>query len=374
MENSEQIYSKLIELESIIDSIYEPILLIDKSYRISRANKVTLEFAESQGYSEILGKPCYEILFERKKPCEFCPIRVDDNSLEPDLKKLNSLSPPEQNFQVLMKIMGKSEELDLTLFPMIGELNEKYFVEKISIITKVKEKEEENLRFRKLASLGTMVSGIAHELNNPLTGISLTLQNLKSNIGKYDLRFILQRLDIINDDLQKASNIVSDIMSFARQEKIKVTYSSIVESIQKARLTVERLYPALCESVVWEFICEEDILFYYNSEKIERLLINLFRNSLQAIDYRNGKISIEIKKKKNNCQLIIQDNGGGISKEISDKIFDPFFTNKKNGEGTGLGLSISHSIVQEHGGRIQVKSFDDKTRFIISLPMERANG
>ncbi|MCE9501949.1 MAG: HAMP domain-containing histidine kinase, partial [Leptospira sp.] len=118
----------------------------------------------------------------------------------------------------------------------------------------------------------------------------------------------------------------------------------------------------------WEIECEENTIFYFNPVKIERLLLNLFRNSLQAFDYNSGTIRVEVRKTKNWHYIIVEDNAGGISPNIIDKIFDPFFTNKKSTAGTGLGLSICHSIVREHKGKINVKSFDRKTRFSISLP------
>jgi signal transduction histidine kinase len=360
------------ELQSILDSITEPIILIDKKYEIRRANRATLELPNSKNYDSIEGKNCYEVLFQRSSVCPYCPLNKAGNSSEklrgPNLEAMPKLGV---STEILLKFDGKNEILDLSFFPIESEDGIYSFVEKISVITKVKEKDEENLRMRNLASLGIMVSGIAHELTNPLTGIGMTLQNLQNNLEKYDLTNISERLQIISDDLQRASLIVADIISFAKQEKIKLTNSDIVETVIKARETVERLYPALCESVAWEFIREKETRFYFNPLKMERLFINLFRNSLQALDYTQGKISIEIKRKKNNCQIVVEDTGGGIEAEVIDKIFDPFFTNKKDGEGTGLGLSVCHSIVKEHGGRINVKSFDGKTRFIISIPIDR---
>ena len=100
---------------------------------------------------------------------------------------------------------------------------------------------------------------------------------------------------------------------------------------------------------------------------------------VESAEFRNYKgqylkcyLTVHYLKKKNFCKITVEDNGGGIPEEIIDKIFDPFFTDRKNGGGTGLGLSVCHSIIKEHNGKINVKSFNSKTKFIISLPFEES--
>ncbi|WP_026053639.1 sensor histidine kinase, partial [Leptospira santarosai] len=100
----------------------------------------------------------------------------------------------------------------------------------------------------------------------------------------------------------------------------------------------------------------------------------LFKNSLQAFDYGEGKIRVEVRKTRNMVHIIVEDNAGGIPDNLIDKIFSPFFTKNKTGIGTGLGLSICHSIVREHSGELSVKSFEKKTRFRVSLPLTQNHG
>ena len=123
----------------------------------------------------------------------------------------------------------------------------------------------------------------------------------------------------------------------------------------------------LARQVEWR-LPDESVTFFFDPEKIERLFINLFRNSIQAFDYKPGYVTTEVRPARKHVHVIVEDNAGGIAPENLKRIFQPFFSNSANGRGTGLGLSICHSIVREHGGRIHVRSYEGRTRFYVSLP------
>ncbi|MBE7411278.1 MAG: HAMP domain-containing histidine kinase [Leptospiraceae bacterium] len=356
----------IAELELILNGITEPLVLIDPKFTIKRANLSALEFAKENSKPE---DKCYQILYRRDDVCPYCPFVKHDVSLTEfdDVFENKNIEKTIER-EIFFKLNKKTETLFLSFFPLIKNNKIYAVVEKISNITGIKEKDEETLRMRNLASIGVLVSGVAHELNNPLTGIGLTVQNLINNLESNDLNFFRKRLDMIQKDLSRASIIVSDILSFAKPGKITKTYSNIGESIYSAKETVERLYPVLSKEIRWQVECDSGLFFYFNPVKIERLFLNLFRNSIQAFDYKKGTIKVEVRKTKKWYHIFVEDDAGGISPEILDKIFDPFFTTNKYGGGTGLGLSICYSIVQEHDGSISVKSFDKKTRFFISLP------
>ncbi|EMY23085.1 GHKL domain protein [Leptospira interrogans serovar Australis str. 200703203] len=173
---------------------------------------------------------------------------------------------------------------------------------------------------------------------------------------------------MMKEDLTRAAMIVTDIISFAKPDRLVTTSADIYETIQKARENVIWVYPVLSKNISWEILCEPRTTFQFNPVKLERLFINLFKNSLQAFDYGEGKIRVEVRKTRNMVHIIVEDNAGGIPDNLIDKIFSPFFTKNKTGIGTGLGLSICHSIVREHKGELSVKSFEKKTRFRVSLP------
>lgn len=359
----EQIAEKARELEAIYDVVQDPLALIDSEFNIQRANLATIRFAKRNQFDELLSKKCYQILYQRTDVCPYCP------KLNTRWKEGKNPGSGPITREIFFRTEEKKQTLQLEFYPYPKQEDLFWMVEKISDVTKQREKEEESFRMRNLASLGILISGIAHELNNPLTGISLTLQNLKANWQNQNPEQIEKRLDMIKNDISRAAIIVSDIISFAKTDKVKITLGEIVDTIHRAKDTVIRLYPHLSKNVQWTITSEQEYQFPFHPGKMERLFLNLFRNSLQAFDYRPGKINVDLRKTKNMLHIIVEDDAGGIPDAIIQKIFDPFFTNNKSGTGTGLGLSICHSIVKEHDGSISVKSLDKRTRFTISFPL-----
>ncbi len=354
------IEKKSIELELIFDSINKPIILIDKNFQIKRLNRASLDFLSSQNFAEFIDQKCFTKLYGRDKICPYCPFDSEKNSFD------NAFI---ENREIHREILLKNETIRLSFFPIFQDNDFHSVVENISNLTSKLEKEEEKLKYRNLASLGVMISGVAHELNNPLTGIGFTVQNLLNNLQHITNDFLKNRLDMIQKDLERASNVVNDIISFAKPEKQKYYLTDINTIVHNSKEATQRLYPDLSKNIQWEIHNEYDDSFYFDPSKMERVFLNLFRNALQAFDYKKGQIRIDIKKKKNMVQLSIEDNAGGIDKQAIDKIFDPFYSNKKDSMGTGLGLSICFSIIADHQGKISVKSKDDRTKFQITLPL-----
>ncbi|TGN10003.1 LIC_12097 family sensor histidine kinase [Leptospira ilyithenensis] len=368
-ESIEKITEKARELEAIYDVVQDPLVLIDADFKVQRANLATIQFAKNHDFESVLNKPCYEVLYQRTDICPYCPAAQTTDKKDNGFQHF--LTPKSR--EIFFKVGEKKQTLQLEFYPYPKNEGEHWIVEKISDVTKQKEKEEESFRMRNLASLGILVSGIAHELNNPLTGISLTLQNLKANWQNASPEQIEKRLEMIKNDISRAAIIVSDIISFAKSDRVKVTLGDIIDTINRAKDTVVRLYPHLSKNINWKILFDHEYQFPFHPQKMERLFMNIFRNSLQAFDYRPGEITIDVRKTKNWIHIIVEDNAGGIPEAIIQKIFDPFFTNNKSGTGTGLGLSICYSIVQEHDGTISVKSTEGKTRFTISFPASGEN-
>lgn len=202
--------------------------------------------------------------------------------------------------------------------------------------------------------------------------MGLTLQSLEANLSALSQKEVVRRLHMIRKDLKRAAQITSDILSFSRPATLVRTRANLNSTIQKAKETVRRLYPVLSRKIEWQIEIESDVIFYFNPEKIERLLINLFRNSIQAYDYSEGRLRIEVRKAVRYIHIIVEDHAGGIPKDKINKIFRPFYSSNPDGKGTGLGLSISHGIVREHDGKMRVRTAGRTTRFYISLPYRRS--
>ncbi len=378
------------ESRAIIDSIAQPLFAIDRQFRLVTCNRageahirarmavrrspggasrVTVRDRQNPDGSDEsradLSGFCYNLLYGRDSVCPYCPAFNDAERVflhDRPVEKMIQLRDPRRPDEV------QEEELNYRLTFSRADSQRIMMLETLEDVTDQNQIQEEALRKENLAALGIMISGTAHELNNPLTGMGLNLQNLQANLESMAPDEIHKRLGILKKDLQQAARIVSDILSFSRPGQLRLTKADILQTVEKAVATTRRLYPVLSRQT--DFRIEgENIIFPFDPEKIERLFINLFRNSIQAFDYARGYIRIDVRLTRKSAHIIIEDNAGGIPAGNLKNIFTPFFTSSQDNRGSGLGLTICHSIVREHDGRIHVRSQSGKTRFYISLPL-----
>lgn len=221
----------------------------------------------------------------------------------------------------------------------------------------------------RLASVGEMAAGVAHEINNPLTGVVGYAQLL---LSRQDLPEDVRRdLKVINDGAQRVAGIVQRLLAFSRQTKLErrqVNINQLIESTLALRAyslrtnnieVTTRLDPRLPDTVA-------------DPGQIQQVLLNLIINAEQALKEvrRKGKLTITTRKRGGIIEIKVGDNGPGIKPEVMDRIFDPFFTTRPAGEGTGLGLSLCYGIVTEHNGRIYARSKPGRgATFIVELPV-----
>ncbi|MCI0482789.1 MAG: PAS domain S-box protein, partial [Candidatus Dadabacteria bacterium] len=221
-------------------------------------------------------------------------------------------------------------------------------------ITHMKRMERQLLQVEKLSSLGTMVSGIAHELNNPLTAImgNAELLSMNKNISDREKR----SLEVILQESARAAKIVSGLLTFAREHRAErwlINLNDVVTesiSLREYNLRVNNISVQQCLS--------DDIPpTLADPHQLQQVFINIINNASDALTERGGgNLVIRTQQKDNKLRIVFQDDGPGIDKENIQKLFDPFFTTKEVGRGTGLGLSIAYGIVEEHGGTIEVES------------------
>ncbi len=221
----------------------------------------------------------------------------------------------------------------------------------------------------RLASVGEMASGIAHEINNPLTGVVGFAHLL---VGREDLpEEVREQLKIIHEGGQRVSNIIQGLLSFARQSKPKRTYVDINEVIEGTiRLRQYRLETSNIE-VIKRFDPELPWTMA-DAGQLQQVFINLVVNAEQEMVKAHGKGRLEVRTELagDRIRISFKDDGPGIAKENIERIFDPFFTTKEVGKGTGLGLSLSHGIIAEHGGQLYAKSKLGKgASFVVELPL-----
>jgi two-component system NtrC family sensor kinase len=242
------------------------------------------------------------------------------------------------------------------------------------MVSELENRQEQLVQSRKIASIGTLTSGIAHEINNPINNISLILESLIEDVDDLDKE---ERLKLYQDGLDqadRASEIVKNLLEFSRASHPKVEDISLEELVDKTvRLVRNEL--RFHDITFTKEVQDRIPTLRVDQGGLQQVLLNLFLNSIQAME-NPGELKVVIRRTPdlNEARIDVIDTGPGIPEEYLDRIFDPFFTTKKTGEGTGLGLSVSYNIVKNNGGRLKVQSKPGEgTTFSIFLPLTREN-
>jgi PAS domain S-box-containing protein len=242
-------------------------------------------------------------------------------------------------------------------------------------ITERKRAEEEERRLQqelhlssRLASIGELAAGVAHEINNPLTGI---LGFSKRLLRKSTDEEVSRDLEIINNEAQRAAKVVQNLLTFARRREPKKEYSDVNDIVQSAlELRAYELETSNIEVVTALAPNLPEVMLDFH--QIQEVFLNIILNAEQVMTevHSGGKLTIRTQQIKDCVRISFTDDGPGILAEHLDKIFDPFFTTRGERGGTGLGLSVCHGIVTEHGGRIYAKSKPGKgATFFVELPV-----
>ena len=228
------------------------------------------------------------------------------------------------------------------------------------------------MQTEKLASLGRMAAGVAHEINNPLTGIITFTLLLKERIPKENKQDI-EDLQIIIEQAERCAKIIKGLLTFSRatpSEKDIIDLFEVLEKTINMIKTNEKFYNIKFQTLG---ICPP-LQVEGDASQFQQVFLNMLINAADAMNEK-GKLIIECQiveeDSKQYAQIIFTDTGSGIPEENLEKLFDPFFTTKPVGKGTGLGLAVSHGIIKHHGGKILVKSkLGEGTSFIIRVPLK----
>jgi two-component system NtrC family sensor kinase len=249
--------------------------------------------------------------------------------------------------------------------------------EKVRIKTEeLKRTQSELIKIEKMASLGKLSSAVAHEINNPLSGVltytKLVIRQLeKSDINKKQLENVFNHLNMIETETKRCGNIVKGLLDFSRENQLKFetallndilkdTLALTVHSFEIAQIRLESIYEAK-HDLIWG-----------NPNQLKQTFMAVLVNALEAID-ADGLVKVQTYNSSNNEEIVIEisDTGVGIREENLGHIFEPFFSRKRDGStSTGLGLAVTYGIIQQHKGQIRIESVYGKgTKVIIVLPV-----
>ncbi len=365
--SSDKIKLSKKQLEIAFDSLVDAICIIEPDYHIVRVNKSYARMADMPIRS-ILGKTCHQIFWAREGACAGCPAK-------------NTIA----HHKVYKKEMegcpfggSRHRQFLVQTYPVLDDQeNLVSVVEHFRDITEEKRINEQLIRSEKLASIGIMTAGIAHEMNNPLSGLSGIAVNMLKMPEKYGINEKGQeRIGMMLECAARATMIMNDLLRLSHKQehvRIKTDIAALIErAVKSVRIpgTSSVSVAVEIEPGLPQVRCDPP--------KIEQAAINIITNAFQALaqakksaenDQYQGELHIRVSHKDEKITVAVEDNGVGIQKGMESRIFDPFFTTRAPGKGAGLGLSICHRIIEEHQGKIAAESSNGKTVVWFTVPV-----
>ncbi|MBI4282337.1 MAG: PAS domain S-box protein [Chloroflexi bacterium] len=371
LRESEELY------RAVVENMAEAVAISRDGKRLF-VNKVFLDIHGLRDASQVVGEPIdrYILPDDREKVVELSlarqrgepvPVANEHRILRPDGTVRTVLVSG-----VPLAYRGQPASLavlrDVTDERWAQEERTRYARELEETVHKLREAQQQLVQYEKLAAIGQLVSGVAHELNNPLTGVwgitELVLRRDLDNTVREDV-------ELIHNEAARAVRIVQNLLSFARARRPERSHGSINEALEK---TLElRAYGMGVSGIDLERDLQPDLPnTWFDFHQMQQVFLNIVVNAEQAMTEANGggKLKVRTRRVDGSIQISFTDDGPGIPKENMGRIFDPFFTTKEVGKGTGLGLSICYGIVQEHGGRIWAESEVGKgATFTVEIPL-----
>ncbi|MCE1254703.1 MAG: ATP-binding protein [Anaerolineae bacterium] len=342
-------------LRSLFDNLPEAMYIIDRSYRLIAVNRVRAGRTKDEP-SILVGKICYEALFGRSEPCLGCLVAET-------FYRRKVTNRMERQWEGVLEPL----EWEINSYPIIDEsdeVNQVILVEKD--VTDKRRLEGFLTQSEKMAAVGELAAGIAHEINNPLTVILANAQILERELPpNEDWR---ELVDLISRAGTRALHAVKGLLNFTRKEQFEFVPTDVNETIERSLEMVRHELVTRGINLVYE-PGENLPLLRASPNHVQGVWLNLVMNAMDAMDKEEKTIRIISYQQANDVCVSVIDNGQGIAPEKLKRIFEPFFTTKERDRGTGLGLSVCHRVIKQHGGLILVDSqIGEGTTFNVVLP------
>lgn len=353
-ERTREINETKTYLENLLENANDVIYTLDTEQCFTYVNSKV----EVWGYrkEDLIGRPYLSLLSKRHRG------RRLKNTLDIGAKQVYEVE--------VVSRTGEPREVMVSVSPLSGADGRILGVLGIARdITETKRLEQQIRNSERLASVGKLAAGVAHEINNPLGGILNCLYNIRK--GTLSPTRQAEYLASMEDGLRRVQRIVRQLLDFSQQHEPELIATDINAVVDRVLVLTNHALTA--NHIRLEKHLGADLPpILADRHMIEQVLTNLVLNAVQAIK-SSGVITIRTFLAEEFCQIDVEDTGCGIAPHVLPRIFDPFFTTKGTGEGTGLGLSVSLGIIERHGGRINVESEVGKgTVFHVLLPLSRA--
>ena len=222
--------------------------------------------------------------------------------------------------------------------------------------------------------MGFLAAGVAHEINNPLASIAMCAESLESRVDDCiaaehpDRELVSNYLRMIQSEAFRCKEITEKLLDFSRIGDVQRHHHELGEIVQSVIDMIRHLGKYHGKQI--EFTPHEPVLVEVNPQELKQVVLNLLTNALDSVD-AGGVVRAEVSAEQGEAVLQVVDNGCGMTPEVLDHLFEPFFTRRRGGQGTGLGLSITYRIIADHQGTIEAKSDGpgNGSRFIVRLPL-----
>jgi len=266
------------------------------------------------------------------------------------------------------------EDLSDAFNNMTGRLREMYR----DLEHQVNERSRQLVRSERLASVGFLAAGVAHEINNPLASIAFCSEALESRMADMvasadpqDAEVVARYLKLIQEEAFRCKAITQRLLEFSRSGERRREQTDLGELIQSVLDVVQHLQNSKGKRILFD--PPDKVQAWINAQEVKSVVLNLVVNALDSMD-ENGKLTITLRQRERMAELVFTDSGCGMTPEILENIFEPFFTRSRTGKGTGLGLSISHRVITQHGGEIEAASPgpNQGSTFTVRLPLQPA--
>lgn len=362
------------EISTILDGITDVMMVLSDTLRIIAVNHV---FHETTGVSAPEGVCCHRIFRNRDTPCPDCPA----------LRALNTGAVCRET--AIFRLNGDNRQFEIVASPLTAyDASAPRVLVFKRDVTAEKELQAKYLQAEKMATVGMLAAGVAHEINNPLTSISGFTEGLRRTLRRCEERLpaeiyagVAEDLDTIRDECKRCQDIVRALLTFSRPQFSCVSVlplSSLVRDVLKISHSLLHRPENRNTRLELDLAPGDGPATLGDEGHLKQVLLNLLANALDATAAGNGMehapeytptVVIRTWAEGDGVYLSVSDNGCGMDAENVGKLFEPFFTTKKAGRGIGVGLSTCYSIVRAHGGEISVRSDPGQgSRFTVRLP------
>jgi signal transduction histidine kinase len=250
----------------------------------------------------------------------------------------------------------------------------------------VNERSRQLIRSERLAGVGFLAAGVAHEINNPLASIAFCSEALEARLADLlrqlrpagraaeDLEVFTRYLRMIQEEAFRCKSITESLLAFSRTSERRREPTDLRGLVQSVLDVTQHLHNHRGKQITFEVAPAEPdgtVSAWVNAEEIKSVVLNLVTNALESMD-EGGHLVIRLRQADDRAEVAFTDNGCGMTSEVLENIFEPFFTRSRTGKGTGLGLTISHRIIHQHGGEIEASSpgAGQGSTFVVRLPIQ----